>query len=99
MSSPAPTPARGEATVARYEELRHSVLAGVPGGGHYGAIVVVRAGLAAWLAHASASTAPVRSAAVSPGRPAAPRLGDEVHQSLVRLLASMALASHVECHP
>jgi hypothetical protein len=85
--------------VARYEELRQEVITGAPGSGRYGVIVLVREGLAAWLAHAPAHAAAVPPAAAPPGRLVAPLVGDEVHQRLVGMLATMALASRAECRP
>jgi hypothetical protein len=88
-----------DASVARYEELRHGVLTGAPGGRHVGVLVLVREGLAAWLAQGSACAATVGPAAVPLGRPAALQVLSEVHASVVRVLANMALASRRELRP
>ena len=90
-----------DASVARYEELRHGVLTGAPGGRHVGVIVLVREGLAAWLAQGSARAATVGPAAVplGLGRPAALQVLSEVHASVVRVLANMALAGRRELRP
>lgn len=82
----------GEATAlgTAYEHLRGHVLAGTPGAGDASAVILVlRAGLGAWIerrtAGAAAPAVPARCAA---GPPAA----EAGHASLVRVLASMAMA-------
>ena len=85
--------------VERYEDLRHGVLTGVPGGRHGGVSVLVREGVAAWLAHGTASAATARPGALPAERPTAPAGLGERDASLVRVLASMALANRAEVHP
>jgi hypothetical protein len=87
------------ASVESYEELRHGVLTGVPGSRHGGVIVLVREGVAAWLAHGSASAATASPVAIPAGRPAAPAGLGGLDASLVRVLATMALANRTEVHP
>ena len=87
------------ASVESYEELRHGVLTGAPGGHHGGVIVLVREGVAAWLAHGSASDATATPVAIPAARPAAPSGRGELDASLVRVLATMALANRTEVHP
>ena len=100
MVTPGGTAVGGDdRSVARYEELRHGVLTGAPGGRHGGVLVLVREGLAGWLAHGSATAATVRPGATPGGRPAAPPVLGELHAGLVRVLATMALAGHREVHP
>ena len=79
----------GDTLGAAYEELRHRVLAGTTFGGHFGLVLLLREGLAAWMARWAAGSAPVEPAAVR--RVAAPIVGDEIHAAVVRVLASMAL--------
>jgi hypothetical protein len=76
---------------AAYEELRRRVLAGATFGGHFGLVLLLREGLAAWVARGSADSAPVEPAAETDRRVAAPIVGDEIHAAVVRVLASMAL--------
>ena len=87
------------ASVESYEELRHGVLTGVPGSRHGGVIVLVREGVAAWLAYGSASEATARPVAIPAARPAAPAGRGDLDASLVRVLATMALANRTEVHP
>ena len=99
MTTAVPALVAEDPAVARYEELRQDVITGAPGGGRSGLVVLVREGLAAWLAHAPAHAAAVPPSAAPPGRSAAPLVGDEVQQRLVGMLATMALASRAECRP
>ena len=75
---------------ATYEELRRRVLAGAAFGGPFGLVLLLREGLAAWMARGSAGAAPVEAAGPE-RRGAAPLVSDEVHAAVVRVLASMAL--------
>jgi hypothetical protein len=79
-----------------YEELRRRVLAGTSVGGHGGLALLLREGLAAWMARVSAGAAPVEPAADPDRRGAAPIVSDEIHAAVVRVLASMALGGHRE---
>jgi hypothetical protein len=76
--------------VAGYEELRRRVLAGATFGGHFGLVLLLREGLAAWMARRSAGAAAVE-AADPERRGAAPLVSDESQAAVVRVLASMAL--------
>jgi hypothetical protein len=72
---------------AAYEALRHRVLTGAAFGGAGGLVVLLRDGLAAWMARGSAG------AAAGPARRgAAPLVSDEIHVAVVRVLANIALA-------
>lgn len=75
---------------ATYEELRRRVLTASVFGGPFGLVLLLREGLAAWMARGSAGAAPVEVAGPA-RRGAAPLVSDEVHAALVRVLASMAL--------
>ena len=89
-------PGGAEALGAAYEQLRHWVLAGAaPGsrdGTPLGLGLVLRAGIAGWMAqHAAGATAP------APHRPAvAPLRSGDLHAGVVRVLASIALAHRAE---
>ena len=86
-------------SVESYEELRRGVLTGIPGSRHCGVIVLVCEGVAAWLAHGSASAATARPVAIPAGRPATPSGLGDFDARLVRVLATMALANRTEVHP
>lgn len=84
---------------ATYEELRRCVLTGSAFGGAGGLVLLLREGLAAWMARGAAGAAPVEPA-VNPERWAAPpRVSDALHAAVVRVLASMALGSLKEMSP
>jgi len=76
---------------AAYEELRRRVLASVPFGGHGGLVLLLREGIAAWMARGAACVAPLEPALDPDRRGAAPIVSDEIHAAVVRVLASMAL--------
>ena len=77
-----------QASVTAYEALRSHVLAGA--GSAAGLVVLLRQGVAAWMARRLACSGPAPIAANTT------RLitGEQTHAALVRVLASMALAAH-----
>ncbi|MGH8703151.1 MAG: hypothetical protein ACREVR_18515 [Burkholderiales bacterium] len=82
--------------MAAYEKLRSQVLAGASAGSPVGWGLLVREGIAAWMARSAATLAPIRPAA-DPSRLGVPwQLPDEVQGGVVRVLASMALAGRGE---
>ena len=81
---------------ATYEELRRCVLTGAAFGGPVGLVVLLREGLAAWMACGSAGAAPVERTRDPDRRAAAPLVSDELHAAVVRVLASMALGGREE---
>jgi len=83
-----------EACVRAYEALRSHVLAGSSAASHAGHLVLLRHGVAAWMARRLALTG--NHAAWACPAPAAARtttllVGEEIQAALVRVLASMAL--------
>lgn len=78
-----------DAPATAYEALRAHVLTGSTAGSH---VVLLRQGVAAWMAHCSACSSPAPTAAHT----ATPLVGDEIHAAIVRVLASMALAGQQE---
>jgi hypothetical protein len=85
------TPTGGDVFGAPYEALRHRVLTGAAFGGAGGLVVLLRDGLAAWMADGAAGATAVE--AVGPERRgAAPIVSDEIHAAVVRVLANIALA-------
>ena len=84
-------PPGGDVFGATYEALRHRVLTGAAFGGAGGLVVLLRDGLAAWMAHGPAGAAPVEAAGPA-RRGTTPLVSDEIHAAVVRVLASMALA-------
>jgi hypothetical protein len=81
---------------AAYEELRRRVLTGAAFGGPFGLVVLLREGLAAWMARGAAGAAPVERTGDPERRAAAPLVSDALHAAVVRVLASMALGGREE---
>jgi hypothetical protein len=81
-----------EASVTAYEALRGHVLAGSSVGTHAGLVVLLRQGVAAWMARRLACACPAPAAA----RTTTLLVGEEIHAAIVRVLASMALAAQRE---
>ena len=75
-----------------YEQLRSDVLEGGSAGGHFGLVVLLREGLAAWMARGLAQPGSPTRASVKqrPGTMAI--VSDEIHGAMVDVLASMAMA-------
>jgi hypothetical protein len=78
--------------VAAYEELRLRLLGGSTRGSHFGLVVILQEGIAAWIARGSAAAAALKPAAEPNPRSAAPNLPNDVHAGVVRVLAGMALS-------
>ncbi len=80
-----------QASVRAYEALRGHVLAGASAGGsHAGLVLLLRQGVAAWMARRLTCAAP--AAACTNAR----LVGEEIHAGVVRVLASMAMAAQQE---
>lgn len=78
-----------------YEQLRHHVLAAVPGGGRFGLAVLLREGVAAWLERFAADAAfPSFTAPCEPLL----RRTSPVQAGIVQILASIALSRTQEIH-
>ena len=93
MTTAEPTVGAGDPSQVAYEELRGFAVAGSAGGGRLGLVVLLREGLAAWVARRSMCTDAVAIAAPPPRRIVVPLVGDEVHSGVVRVLTSMVLAT------
>ena len=83
--------------MAAYEELRSHMLAGSPGGSHFGMVVLLREGIAAWIERRSTC----RGVAAQSATHSAPRpvLSDELHAEIVHVLADIALKGREEMRP
>ena len=82
--------------VNAYEELRSHVLSGSPSGRHSELALLLRQGVAAWMAGRSPCAAPDQPAAAPQPLPAAPLVSNQLHADVVRVLANMALAGRQE---
>jgi hypothetical protein len=83
---------------ATYEDFRRRILTGAAGGSASGLVLCLREGLAAWMTHGAMGAGPVAPAG-QPERCAAPRVSNEIHAAVVRVLASMALDRVKETPP
>ena len=88
----------GDTSIVAYEELRRRVLAGASGY-DLGQIFLLREGMVVWMAHGNTRTAPAKPIVDQDRRVTAPVLSDEIHTSMVRVLASMALAGRRKMTP
>lgn len=79
-----------EVHLVSYEELRHRALAGSAHGHHLA--LLLREGVAAWMAQSSPRAATVTRLADRQRRGTQPDTVDETNVGIVRVLASMALA-------
>jgi hypothetical protein len=75
-----------------YEALRAQVLTGVSSGSHGGLIVLLRKGMAAWMARRSIRVASIRPATYV----ATPVIDGDLHAAIVQALANVALACQNE---
>ena len=95
----APATAGVDDAVAAYEALRAHVLAGSTAGGHAGLVLLLRQGVAAWIARRCVDPVADRPA-TNPGHRRPTRLfSDDIHARLVQILAGMALTDKQELHP
>jgi hypothetical protein len=78
-----------------YEQLRSGALDRASVGGHFGRVVLLREGVAAWMALASTSSAVSQAAAID-RPPVAPLGSDELRNDMALVLASMVMPTHEE---
>lgn len=79
-----------------YEQLRHHVLAALPGSGHFGLTVLLREGVAAWIERCAAG-APFRSL-TPPSQTSLPIVTPPLRTGIVQILVSIALSRTQEMH-
>ncbi len=83
----------GDPSQSAYEELRGLAVAGAGAGGRLGVVILLREGLAAWLAQRRIGADAIEIAPHPHRRAGGPAISEEVHRGLVRVLASMVLGS------
>jgi hypothetical protein len=79
-----------------YERLRSRVLEGAVSDGHFGLVILLREGVAAWMTHASARPATVMRTYAEDRPSASTRIADNVHADMIVVLASMVMTTHEE---
>ena len=86
----------GDGFGGTYEDLRRYVLKGAAVGGAGGLVLLLRDGLAAWMARGAVGSGPVERAGPPARCAAVPRVLDAMDAAVVRVLVSMALSGHPE---
>lgn len=80
-----------------YEQLRRRMLEGATAGGCFGLVILLREGVAAWMAHARSSPPPAVAPATSNDHPSAMVLiASDVHTDMAHVLANMVMTIHEE---
>lgn len=86
-----------DVSVAVYEQLRlHVHEGGTAPDGHCGLVVLWREGMAAWMAWRTTGAAAAAPVTAHQRPVSAPLAADDLHASLVRVLASMAMSGGKE---
>jgi len=86
----------GSTSVAAYEQLRSQAIAGATSGKHFGLILLLREGIAAWIARGRIDCVLAQSLADPNLRSGSSTLPTEIHAGIVGVLANMAMASRKE---
>lgn len=82
-----------------YETLRNDVLEGLSLSGNFGLVVLMREGVAAWMANCSVQPVMLTQRAAEATRAVpAPLVSDEIHADLVTLLANMVMETPAVRH-
>jgi len=74
---------------ADYEALRGGALEPELSGGQFGLVILLREGLAAWVAHATSRPVAITPPASSERPTAAPVVSDDIRTDMIAVLASM----------
>jgi hypothetical protein len=86
-----------DVSVALYEQLRLHMHAGAAApGGHCGLVLLRREGMAAWMAWRTTGAAASEPVTARQRSGSAPLAADDLHASLVRVLASLAMSGAKE---
>jgi hypothetical protein len=83
-----------QAAVSAYEALRSHVLAGAASPA--GLVLLLRQGVAAWMARRLACPSPAPAVACATARATRLLVGEDISATLVQVLASMALCAQAE---
>jgi hypothetical protein len=75
-----------------YEQLRTGVLKGANASCHFGLVILLREGVAAWMELGLARSSAVKYTTATPPPMVAPSIADAVHADMVAVLASMVMA-------
>jgi hypothetical protein len=78
-----------------YEQMRKHVFQGSPYGGHFGLILVIREGVAAWIDRGATGITPAASPNVDRAA-ALPALSPQLHACIVDVLVNIVLTTREE---
>ena len=92
----ATTSSDGDSVATTYEQLRGHMLEGATTGGRFALVILMREGVAAWIAHAA--TTPVVITHAKDPVAATPIVSDDIHADMICVLANMAMAIPEEVH-
>jgi hypothetical protein len=90
------TAADGAEIAVRYEQLRNHAVSGIGGGDRFGLVILLREGVAAWMADASTQAAATTQRVAEGAPDPMPVVADELHADMVGVLANMVMATHQE---
>lgn len=79
-----------------YEQLRSDVLEGATARGHFGLVILLREGVAAWMAHSVAEPMTVPRVTVVDRPKMASIVSDDIRDDMVTALANMVMAPEVD---
>jgi hypothetical protein len=81
-----------------YEQLRSQVLQGSSHNNHFGLILMMREGVAAWIDRCASGFTPAAASSNVDRVVALPDLSPQLHAGIVDVLVSIALATRKEIH-
>jgi len=94
-----PEPFANDGAATAYEELRGHILAGSPGGQHFGLILLLREGVAVWLERRITAESTAKKSAGPDASASKSLLSHPLQAELVSVLAGIALSDREEVRP
>ena len=94
-----PDPFANDGAAAAYEELRGHILAGSPGGQHFGLILLLREGVAVWLERRITAESTAKKLAGPDASSSKSLISEPLQAELVSVLAGLALIDREEMRP
>ena len=93
MTGPAATPDGDGRLTTAYEQLRSDVLEGPTAGGHFGLVILLREGVAAWTVRSVAEPTTVTRVNAVDRPTVASSVSDDIRADMLAVLANMVMAS------
>ena len=94
-----PDPFANHGAAAAYEELRGHIMAGSPGGQHFGLILLLREGVAVWLERRITAESTAKKLAGPDSSASKLLLSEPLQAELASVLAGLALIDREEMRP